>query len=168
MIGRLLKQISDQIDRGCRAGAIFFFAAMVALVMLQVVARYIFRAVPIWTEEAARYCMVWGGLLGATVAFKANRDPKLIAPPTAGPRLWLRAASALRMLAVLCFLGPILYHSNKFLARHWDRTAEALGISTFWVTLAVPIAVLTIFIHLSAKAAGSSGRRPESESTEAE
>jgi TRAP-type C4-dicarboxylate transport system permease small subunit len=167
MIRRLLNVISDQLDRGCRAGAVFFFAAMVALVMLQVVARYIFRAVPIWTEEAARYCMVWGGLLGATVAFKAGRDPKLIAPPTAGPRLWLRAASALRMLAAVCFLGPILYHSDKFLMRHWHRTAEALGISTFWVTLAVPVTVLTIFIHLSAKAAGS-GRRPESESAEAE
>lgn len=166
MIRRLLTGISDQLDRGCRAGAVFFFASMVALVMLQVVARYIFRAVPIWTEEAARYCMVWGGLLGATVAFKADRDPKLIASPTAGPRLWLKAASALRMLAALCFLGPILYHSDKFLVRHWHRNAEALGISTFWVTLAVPVAVLTIFIHLSAKAAGN-GRRPESGSTEA-
>jgi TRAP-type C4-dicarboxylate transport system permease small subunit len=166
MIGRLLNVISDQLDRGCRAGAVFFFAAMVALVMLQVVARYIFRAVPIWTEEAARYCMVWGGLLGATVAFKADRDPKLIAAPTAGPRSWLRAASALRMLATLFFLGPILYHSDKFLMRHWHRTAEALGISTFWVTLAVPVAVLTIFIHLSAKAAGNS-RRPGSESSAA-
>ena len=165
MIRRVLKWISDQLDRSCRAGAIFFFAAMLALVMLQVVARYIFRAVPIWTEEAARYCMVWGGLLGATVAFKTDRDPKLLAPPSAGPRLWLQAASALRTLAALCFLGPILYHSEKFLIRHWHRTAEALGISTFWVTLAVPVAILTIFIHLSAKVAGS-GRRTESESAE--
>jgi len=167
MIRRLLKSISDQLDRGCRVGAVFFFAAMVALVMFQVVARYIFQAVPIWTEEAARYCMVWGGLLGATVAFKADRDPKLLAPPTAGPRLWLQAASALRMLAALCFLGPILYHSDTFLARHWHRTAEALGISTFWVTLAVPVAILTIFIHLSAKATAK-GRRPEPEAAEAE
>jgi TRAP-type C4-dicarboxylate transport system permease small subunit len=167
MMRRLLKLISDQIDRGCRAGAVFFFAAMVALVMFQVVARYIFRAVPVWTEEAARYCMVWGGLLGATVAFKAGRDPKLIAPPTSGPWLWLRAASLLRTLATLCFLGPILYHSDKFLVRHWHRTAEALGISTFWVTLAVPITVLTIFIHLSAKVAGN-GNRQEPESAECE
>ena len=167
MIGRLLKAISDRLDRGCRGGAVFFFAAMVALVMFQVVARYIFRAVPVWTEEAARYCMVWGGLLGATVAFKSDRDPKLIAPPTAGPPLWLRAASLLRTLATLCFLGPILYHSDTFLARHWGRTAEALGISTFWVTLAVPIAVLTIFIHLAAKAAGK-GRRQKPQPAEAE
>ncbi len=158
MIRRRVQQISDALDRACRAGAIGFFSAMVVLVMFQVLARYVFRAVPVWTEEAARYCMVWGGLLGATVAFKADRDPKLIAPPVAGPRYWLKAAALLRAAAVLCFLGPILYHSNRFLLRHWDRTAEALGISTFWVTLAVPAAVAVIFIHLTARAAGAIGR----------
>ena len=145
-------KVSDRLDQGCRAGAAFFFGAMVVLVMFQVLARYIFRAVPVWTEEAARYCMVWGGLLGATVAFKADRDPKLVAPPAKGPRIWLQAAFLLRSLAVLCFLGPILYHSYRFLVRHWHRTAEALGISTFWVTMAVPFAILTIFIHLAARA----------------
>ena len=163
MIRRAVILISDKLDRGCRAGAVFFFAAMVVLVMFQVLARYVFRAVPVWTEEAARYCMVWGGLLGATVAFKAGRDPKLVPPPTAGPPLWLRTASALRMLATLCFLGPILYHSDQFLARHWHRTAEALGISTVWVTMAVPIAILAIFIHLAALAVRNSNpAEPES------
>jgi TRAP-type C4-dicarboxylate transport system permease small subunit len=124
---------------------------MVVLVMFQVLARYIFRAVPVWTEEAARYCMVWGGLLGATVAFKADRDPKLLSAPTSGPKVWLRTAAVLRAAAVLFFLGPILYHSQRFLMRHWHRTAEALGISTVWVTLAVPFAVSVIFIHLVAR-----------------
>ena len=56
---------------------------MVVLVMFQVLARYVFRAVPVWTEEAARYCMVWGGLFGATVAFHGDLDPRLIQPPKA-------------------------------------------------------------------------------------
>jgi TRAP-type C4-dicarboxylate transport system permease small subunit len=133
---------------------------MVVLVIFQVLARYVFRAVPVWTEEAARYCMVWGGLLGATVAFKADRDPKLLSAPKSGPKVWLRSAAILRAAAVLCFLGPILYHSGRFLTRHWDRTAEALGISTVWVTLAVPFAVVVIFIHLAARAVkGSSGEK---------
>jgi TRAP-type C4-dicarboxylate transport system permease small subunit len=140
---------------------------MVVLIMFQVLARYVFQAVPVWTEEASRYCMVWGGLLGATVAFKADRDPKLISPPSAGPRLWLRAAFLLRSLAALCFLGPILYHSNRFIVRHWHRTAEALGISTVWVTMAVPICILIIFIHLAARSAGN-GNRKEPTSAETE
>lgn len=159
MIRRAVILISDQLDRSCRIGAAIFFAAMVVLIMFQVLARYVFQAVPVWTEEAARYCMVWGGLLGATVAFKADRDPKLISPPSAGPRLWLRTAFLLRSLAALCFLGPILYHSNRFIVRHWHRTAEALGISTVWVTMAVPISILIIFIHLAARSVGDGNRQ---------
>jgi TRAP-type C4-dicarboxylate transport system permease small subunit len=128
--------------------------------MFQVLARYVFRAVPVWTEEAARYCMVWGGLLGATVAFKADRDPKLLSVPTHGAKAWLRSAAILRATAVLCFLGPILYHSDKFLMRHWHRTAEALGMSTVWVTLAVPFAVAVIFIHLAASTVKGGSSKP--------
>jgi TRAP-type C4-dicarboxylate transport system permease small subunit len=49
------------------------------------------------------------------------------------------------------FLGPVLYHSDRFLMRTWHRTSEALGISTMWVTLAVPTAVAVILFHLVAK-----------------
>ena len=127
--------------------------AVLSLVVFQVLARYVFQAVPTWTAEAARYCMVWSGLLGAASAFKANRDPRLLDPPDKGPPGWPALASVLRGLAVLVFLGPVLYHSRRFLMRHWDRTADALGISTVWVTAAVPVAILLILIHLAARAA---------------
>jgi len=94
-------------------------------------------------------------MLGATVAFHRDEDPKLLPPPKKGPRLWLGLASILRALAVVLFLGPVLYYSDRFLLRHWHRTADALSISTFWVTLAVPIAGAVIFFHLIARTSGS-------------
>jgi TRAP-type C4-dicarboxylate transport system permease small subunit len=154
-VRRFILQISSTLNRVCEQGAIAFFALMLILVAAQVVARYIFRAVPVWTEEAARYCMIWGGMLGATVAFCRDEDPRLVQPPKKGPRFWLELASILRALAVVLFLGPVLYYSDRFLIRHWHRTADALSISTFWVTVAVPIAVAVIFVHLVARIGGS-------------
>ena len=78
---RALNTASYYLDRVCRVCAASFFITMIVLVIFQVIARYVFRAVPVWTEEAARYCMVWGGLLGATIAFRADVDPRLIPPP---------------------------------------------------------------------------------------
>jgi TRAP-type C4-dicarboxylate transport system permease small subunit len=54
-------------------------------------------------------------------------------------------------MATVAFLGPILYHSDKFLVRTWQRTTEALGIPTAFVTVAVPAAVAIILFHLLAK-----------------
>jgi hypothetical protein len=99
--------------------------------------------------------MVWGGLLGATVAFRAELDPRLVQPPPGHQRVRAVFALWFRTLAVLIFLGPVLYYSHGFLARTWHRTTVALGISTMWVSLAVPLAVAIIFCHLLAKLVGS-------------
>jgi hypothetical protein len=88
-VQRLIVQISFVLNRLCEHGAVGFLAAMLILVVLQVVTRYILRTVPVWTEEAARYCMVWGGMLGATIAFYRDEDPKLLQPPKKGPRILL-------------------------------------------------------------------------------
>jgi TRAP-type C4-dicarboxylate transport system permease small subunit len=119
--------------------------------VFQVVARYLLQSVPVWTEEVARYCMVWGGLLGATAAFKAEADPRVIPPPKSGSRLKIASAMWVRGVCVVVFLGPILYHSDRFLMRTWQRTSEALGISIAWITLAVPAGVAIILFHLVAK-----------------
>lgn len=154
-IRKVIYQASKTLDRFCIRAAMGFFSAMLILVLFQIVARYIFRAAPVWTEEAARYCMVWGGLLGATAAFKAEQDPRLVQPPSTGSKLWINSATWLRSLATVVFLGPVLYYSDSYLVRTWHRTSDALEIPLMWVTLAVPTAVLIIFFHLLARIIGS-------------
>ena len=153
---RILARASDYLDLGCQWAATGFFIAMLVFVIFQVVTRYILQNAPVWTEEVARYCMVWGGLLGATVAFKEGSDPFLVPPPTRGNPVWLSGARILRAMATVAFLGPILYHSDKFLLRTWQRTTEALGIPTAFITVAVPLAVAIIFFHLLAQLLGRS------------
>jgi len=151
----VLYQASNALDRFCIRAAMGFFSAMLVLVLFQIVARYIFRAAPVWTEEAARYCMIWGGLLGATAAFKADKDPRLIQQPRTGSKIWIISATWLRSLATIIFLGPVLYYSDRFLIRTWNRTSDALEIPLMWVTLAVPATVLIIFFHLLVRLIGS-------------
>jgi TRAP-type C4-dicarboxylate transport system permease small subunit len=153
-VRRILSRTSDYLDLGCQWAATGFFFALLLLVIFQVVTRYILQNAPVWTEEVARYCMVWGGLLGATVAFKEGSDPFLVPPPTRGNPVWLSGARILRAVATVAFLGPILYHSDRFLMRTWQRTTEALGIPTAFITVAVPLAVVIIFFHLLAQLAG--------------
>jgi TRAP-type C4-dicarboxylate transport system permease small subunit len=163
-VRRILVRSSDYLDLGCQWAATGFFGALLILVIFQVVTRYILHHAPVWTEELARYCMVWGGLLGATVAFKEGSDPCLVPPPTQGNRIWIYGAQLLRAIATVAFLGPILYHSDKFLLRTWQRTTEALGFPTAFVTVAVPLAVAVIFLHLLAQLWGNpSGSEAKSE-----
>ncbi len=152
-----MARISDIINTVAWNAAIFFFAAMLLIVLFKIGARYIFRAPPSWTAEAARYCMVWGGMLGATVAFYRRQDPKLFTAPRTGP-LWVRlGALAARTLAVCIFIFPVLLYSPRFLARSARRTTEVLGIPAVWITAAVPLAAAIILFHQAARLISDDG-----------
>jgi TRAP-type C4-dicarboxylate transport system permease small subunit len=157
-----LNRASRAADRTCRSAAVGFFAVMLIIVLFQVVARYVFQSVPVWTEELARYCMVWGGFLGATAAFKGEQDPRLIQPPQTGNRVWVLAAFFIRAAGTVVFLGPVLYFCDRFLARTWVRSTEALEIPTAIVTSAVPLMICIIFFHLFVRIVNTFlGRDPE-------
>jgi TRAP-type C4-dicarboxylate transport system permease small subunit len=160
---RAIIRASDALDRLCRWGAIACLGAMLLFVTIQVVARYGFAQPPSWTEELTRFAMVWGGLLGATIAFKARFDPVLVTIPAARGRVVVVGAGLVAAGAVLIFALPVLYYSlfgagwtisQGFVARSAGRTADAVGLSLAWIAAAVPFAMATIVVHLMARLAG--------------
>src|SRR5690606_15683132 len=102
---------------------------------------------PAWTEEGARYAMVWAGLLGATLAFRWRQDPVLIKLEIFEHGRGRGVGLALRAIATIVFLGPIWFYSifgpgydvtRGFLARSAMRSAEAIGVPMIWFSAAVP------------------------------
>ena len=61
---------SDRLHLMMRRVAVFAVCVMFLTVVVQIIARYVFSSPPVWTEDVARYAMVWTGLLGATLSFK--------------------------------------------------------------------------------------------------
>jgi TRAP-type C4-dicarboxylate transport system permease small subunit len=159
-VANFFRRLSDYSDKVVGVIAMIFLGAMVYAIALQVVARYVFNSPPPWTEEVARYAMVWVGLLGATVSFKAGFDPVLAKIPSNLPRPLLWMVGAIRWLSLLLFLLPILWYSffgpganftRGFLARNWYLEAETFEISTFFVAIGVPIFIIFILLHAVAQ-----------------
>lgn len=153
---------SDRLDWLTRRLAVLCLTAMLVFVAIQVVARYAFSAPPSWTEEMARYMMVWSGLLGATLSFKSKADPALFQDPFRDKgHPWRQLTALVRGTAVLIFLVPIVYFSTfgpgmdmtrGFIARQARLTADTLGFPMSWVAVAVPICASIILVHLLARA----------------
>jgi TRAP-type C4-dicarboxylate transport system permease small subunit len=151
---------SDGIDRVARWIAIGGLIVMLVAIAIQVVGRYIFQAPPIWTDELARYAMVWTGLLGASVAFKAGYDPVLFKPAAGRSKSAQILFRLMQSAAVVTFLAPVLYYSifslngdpaRGFLGRAMGRTMETLGLPMFVVAIAVPITAAIVLLHLLAR-----------------
>ena len=102
--------------------------AMLMLILLQVVGRYVFQNPPPWTEEAARFCMIWCGLLGAGSALFHRADPKLTKGVTSSKALPALLLRAVRWLAISVFVFPWLIYGPGFVFRHYFRATEAMKL----------------------------------------
>jgi len=161
--GDAVVALSAWIDRACLLLAKAALVGMVCVIMLQVVLRYGLRQPPVWTEELARYLMVWGGLLGATAAFRRAVDPAVVrVNENAGDRRARFAKLAVGLTTVI-FIAPILYYSlfgpgldpaRSFLMRMSARTSQGLGINLAFIAAAIPTVCLVILIHLAARIVG--------------
>lgn len=162
--------LSDLLHRIARGVAVAAVAGMFITVMIQVVARYGFSSPPIWTEDVARYMMVWTGLLGATLSFKTRSDAVLLASVFPARPHWLgQFAVAIQSAAVLTFVLPTVYFcfiglrggfSRGYLARQAALTMDTLGIAMVWISVIVPVAMIIILIHLAARWAEDPGQTP--------
>ncbi len=159
MLARALIGLSDGLDRLCRVVASAFFVLMIVLIIIQVVARYVLSNPPSWTDEGARYAMVWGGLLGIAIAFRAGADPILMRLQMFDSGIMRLAGGLLRAAATLTFLGPVWWYclfgpgmnfARGYLARTSLRDTEALGVPLVFVTASLPVVITIVFIHLAA------------------
>lgn len=141
-----LYSVSEALNWTARRAAALFFLAMLVTMMLQVVARYAFASPPFWTEELARWLMVWGGLLGASCAFHTHADPAMVHAPTHS--VWRQKVQAVaRFVAAWAFFLPVLWYTYPYFIRQIARTSEGLEVSTAWMAAALPVSLFLILFH---------------------
>lgn len=155
---------SNKMHLAARRFAVFAVCLMFVTVMIQIVARYVFSSPPVWTEDVARYAMVWTGLLGATLSFKTQDDAILMQSVfPKQPHFLGLCAQLIQTAAILTFILPVVYFcfvglkggfAKGYLARQAGLTADTLGIPMVWISVCVPIAMIIILIHLAARWAG--------------
>lgn len=117
---------------------------MVVVVALQVVVRFalpplgIIVAAP-WTEELARYLLVWSIFLGAAIACRAGTLIAVDALPDALPPRWGRRVRVVAISITIAFLLQLTLVGWRYVSFGWSETSTVLGIPMAVVYLAMPI-----------------------------
>ena len=139
--------LSSKLESIAKVFSIMAIIGMLIVIILQIVARYIFASPPTWTEEIGKLLMIWGGLLGTSIAFKRRADIILYNPRNKKGLVDL-LRRFIRFSAVLMFTGVILYYSPGFISRSLAVDFFGIqGVSVIWATSAVPCFIAMIFIH---------------------
>jgi C4-dicarboxylate transporter DctQ subunit len=123
-------------------------AAVVMIVLIQVVARYVFQLPISWPEELARYTSVWLTFIGAAAA--AGRHQQ-ITVDLLTPILPHRAKSAMKVVATVCGLlavGLLVWAVQPMFGIAGLSASPATGIQARWVYLSLPIGVGMLAVFL--------------------
>lgn len=121
---------------------------MTAVVLLGVLFRYVLEAPLPWSEELARYLMVWGASLGASVAF---REGSHIAVRMLVDRLHgLSGEIVLKVTEVIVFIFMAIVMVEGFIlaVKVNSQESPAMEISMTWPYLSIPIGCLFIVFEI--------------------
>ncbi|MGD9598981.1 MAG: TRAP transporter small permease [Steroidobacteraceae bacterium] len=150
-IDRGLRALSRALDRVCAVTAFIALHVMLLSVLLQIVARYIFNAPPAWTEELARYAMIWSAMTGAAMAYYRGADPVMMRFDTRGLPGRTLFMLSIEAVAVLTLAAPVFYYAPGFMARHSHRITETLEWNSAAVVVIIPASFGVIVVHLAAR-----------------
>lgn len=154
-----LDRLSALLHRIALWGAVLSVAALVLIAGWQAAARYLLDQPPAWTEELARYLMVWAGLLGASCAFRLHADPSLFPAARLRTGTMGRLYSIVRAVGTFVFVTPILWFcfvglngkiGSGYIARNARVTAETVDVPMSVFAIAIPIGFGLILVHLLA------------------
>jgi hypothetical protein len=70
-----MKKLTKILDAVLSRVLILLMFLLVVSVLWQVISRYVFSSPSSWTEELARFLLIWISLLGAAYAFRPGGEP---------------------------------------------------------------------------------------------
>ena len=123
------------------------FAIVVALTLIQVFCRFALDRPLVWSEELARFILVWMTMLGAPVLCYENSHlaiTEFVGSMSPKPQAFVRIASN---LVVLFLFGAILYASPKLLRASAHIQSGALEISFAYWRSAAPVGCLLMAFY---------------------
>ena len=139
-----MRKINDWIYRGLQILLTCLIALLIVPVTIQIVGRFS-DSIPhfIWTEEMARFCLIWIIMLGASVAVRdgAHFDVDVLPHPktAAGLAVSRMIVHAAIFLVAMTFLA----FGWRFTQFGFDQESELTGMNMALIHVAWPLAGLT-------------------------
>jgi TRAP-type C4-dicarboxylate transport system permease small subunit len=144
----ILKNLLKSIDNFVKIVCNISFGAMTFTIFLQVLSRACGRGFS-WTEELARYLMIWGAFIGASSVIRTGENIYVdFLIEKLSPKL-KKIMYFLIKLVILVFMVCVTYIALKVLPSiGFCQEAPALQIPMFWPYLGIIIGVILIVVQL--------------------
>ena len=142
-----LERLSESCNRVAEGGLLLLGLTMTAVVILQVFCRYVLNYSLFWSEELARFLLVWLTFLGATVAYRRSMHPSvdiIFRRLSRKARGWTQ-----RFVHVIVILFSIImiWYGCSFSYFVRLQTTPALALPKWVIFSIIPISGVIFLLH---------------------
>lgn len=143
----MMKQI---LDKTLGSILVFLMAVMVVAVSWQVFSRYILQSSSSFTEEIARFLLIWIGILGA--AYVSGQQQHLsidIIGPKLSPKKRMRLKIGINLLIILFCASVLVVGGSNLVYLNYllGQTSAALNIPLGAVYVVIPLSGLLVITY---------------------
>ncbi len=128
--------------------------AMTLLVGAQIAGRFVFGYSIFWSDELARFLLIWISFLGMSVGVRRGAHPGIDSLVRALPPRLARAMMTLALALALLFFAVLVVYGGVLVLRTWAQRSVALELRMGYPYLAVPVSGLLMFLHAAALGLG--------------
>jgi TRAP-type C4-dicarboxylate transport system permease small subunit len=146
-MGHQIDKLSLAINQGVEYLLAAMGLAMTVVVAAQVFFRYGLNASLFWSEELARYLLVWLTFLGASTAFRRGAHPGIDLFSTRLPAPLQRIARRLVQAVCLAVFAVMVVYGIEFSWFVRMQISPALGWPKWVVFAAVPVSGAILAVH---------------------
>ena len=142
-----LDRVSKGLNRRIKGVVCAMGMTMALVVAVQVVSRYGFNHSLFWSEELARFLLIWLSFLGATVAYGHGVHPGVDSLVRRLPERWQTAAALLSYLAGAVLFTVMVVSGTQFAWFVRLQIFPATGIAKWIIMAVVPVSGILFLVH---------------------
>jgi TRAP-type C4-dicarboxylate transport system permease small subunit len=140
-LAKTLSSITEKI-------LVALLSAMTVIVFAQVVFRYVLRSPLYWSEEAARYIMIWIVFLGASIGIRKASHLGFTWYVEKSSSRVRRICALIAHLGLLAFALNISYYGSIITMNNVDQLSPGLQMPIAFVYACLPVGGILCIIQL--------------------
>lgn len=142
----MINKLSDKVDSVLKNVVFIAISGMIIVTTLQIVCRIFFDSLT-WSEEVARYLLVWATFLGATLAYKRGLHISITFLVELFPKTIRKVILIIGNSLSMVFFATISIFGIKYINMQIYQVSAALRMPMKYVYVVMVVAFIVFFIH---------------------
>jgi len=142
---RVLQRFNEFLVVAGNWGTILFMAVIAVVIPYEVIGRYVFEKMTIWSGEVSTYSLVWASMLGGAVGLKKGYMISMTSVVESVPPGIAKALKLASYLSALFFFGVMSGYGLFQTLYNAKQTSPAIGLVMSIPYAALPTGFLIMF-----------------------